>query len=281
MSGKVQITVLVENTAHDRDLLAEHGLAFWISLGRHSVLFDTGQRGILASNAYRLDVPLRTADAIVISHGHYDHTGGFADAIHPAQPAVVYIHPAAFEPKFARNDDGTAREIGIPAHCEKAVRQRAETLVKTESPTAVADGLTVTGPIPRRTALEDTGGPFFLDRQCREPDPLVDDQAIFFEAAEGTVVILGCAHAGVINTLQYIQELTNGKPVHAVLGGMHLLQASPDRLSWTIEEFRKLGIERLYPAHCTGMAATVALWNAFPGKCFPCHVGTTVEFETA
>ena len=94
-------------------------------------------------------------------------------------------------------------------------------------------------------------------------------------------MILGCAHAGVINTLRYIQKLTDGKTIHAVLGGMHLLEASPERLRWTIDEFQRLGIGRLYPAHCTGIAATVALWNAFPGKCFACNVGTTMEFKTA
>jgi 7,8-dihydropterin-6-yl-methyl-4-(beta-D-ribofuranosyl)aminobenzene 5'-phosphate synthase len=129
------------------------------------------------------------------------------------------------------------------------------------------------------TDFEDTGGSFFLDHACQQPDPLTDDQAIYFDTTQGTVVVLGCAHAGVINTLYYVRQLTHDRPVHAVLGGMHLINASSERLQWTIEQLRKLGVERLGPAHCTGTAAVAALWNAFPGQCFDCHAGTRLEFE--
>jgi 7,8-dihydropterin-6-yl-methyl-4-(beta-D-ribofuranosyl)aminobenzene 5'-phosphate synthase len=143
----------------------------------------------------------------------------------------------------------------------------------------VLNGLTVTGTVPRNTDFEDTGGPFFLDAACTRPDPLVDDQAVFFESREGLVVLLGCAHSGVVNTLHYISELTGGKPIHAVLGGMHLVQASPQRLERTIESLRTWHTPLLAPGHCTGMAATAALWNAFPGRCATCHVGTRFEFD--
>lgn len=128
--------------------------------------------------------------------------------------------------------------------------------------------------------FEDIGGPFFLDRDCGKPDPMSDDQSLFFETNEGTVVLLGCAHSGVINTLRHVRTLTEDRPIHAVLGGMHLVRASSERLSRTIEAFRRLGVERLGPAHCTGAAAIVALWNAFPGQVLPCHVGSRFEFES-
>jgi 7,8-dihydropterin-6-yl-methyl-4-(beta-D-ribofuranosyl)aminobenzene 5'-phosphate synthase len=127
--------------------------------------------------------------------------------------------------------------------------------------------------------FEDTGGPFYLDAQCQRPDPLVDDQALFFETPQGTVVLLGCAHAGVINTLRYVLALTDNRPLHAVLGGMHLVHASTERVSRTIEEFKWLGVEMLGPAHCTGRSAVAALSSAFPGQILACNVGSQFEFE--
>ena len=137
----------------------------------------------------------------------------------------------------------------------------------------------VTGPVPRVTDFEDTDDPFFLDPHCQHPDPLMDDQALFFDSPEGTVIVLGCAHAGVINTLQYVRQLTGNRPVHALIGGMHLLRASKERLSRTIEELRVCDVRVIAPAHCTGIPATVELWNAFPGRCVPCRVGDRFEFD--
>ena len=279
MTELMRIVTLVENTAGAPGLLGEHGLAFWLEIGSRHVLFDTGQGTVLVHNVKELGVDLEQTDAIVLSHGHYDHTGGLREVLHIAPHAKVYIHPAAFLPKYARNKDGTGRRIGMPALDEDKVRRRADALILTKKSTGIFDGLFVTGEIPRVTEYEDTGGPFFSDEQCSRLDPLADDQALFFECRQGTVVILGCAHAGVINTLRYVRELTEGKPIHAVTGGMHLVAASNGRLNRTIDAFRQLDVDRLGPAHCTGIAATTKLLSGFPGKCYVCTVGTSVEFE--
>ncbi len=276
---KVRLTVIVENTAEGPGMLAEHGLAYWIEFGQQTVLFDSGQGVVLAGNAYKLELPLYEADAVVLSHGHYDHTGGLSEALRDNQRCAVFAHPAVLTARYAKGKNGAVKEIGIPYSAERAMRQRFDLWVKTEKPTTIVEGLTATGPIPRVTNFEDTGGPFFLDRDFRQPDPIVDDQALFFETDGGTIVLLGCAHAGVINTLRYVRTLTDHRPIHAVLGGMHLVDASPQRLSRTIEEFRRLEVKCLGPAHCTGGAAVAALWNAFPGRCIPCHVGSRFEFE--
>ena len=140
-------------------------------------------------------------------------------------------------------------------------------------------GLHVTGPIPRITTFEDVGGPFFLDAAGAQPDPLVDDQALFFTVPEGVVVLLGCADAGVINTLHYIHKLTRGAPVHAVIGGMHLLNAPAARLAATIAALREFGVRCVAPCHCTGGAATDLLRSHFPGPCQDFGVGSRLVFD--
>jgi 7,8-dihydropterin-6-yl-methyl-4-(beta-D-ribofuranosyl)aminobenzene 5'-phosphate synthase len=277
--AKTRITVLVENTARGPGLLAEHGLAYWIEYNDHRVLLDSGQGGVLMSNAYKLGIRLTQIDALVLSHGHYDHTGGVAEALKTSQSVAVYAHPAAFAEKFIRNNDGTAREIGMPYLSDKAVRDSRNRLIATTQPTMVFDGLTATGPVPRLTDFEDTGGPFFLDEACTRPDPLEDDQSVFFDTTKGTVVLLGCAHSGVINTLHYIRQLTENRPICTVIGGMHLVGASQRQIERTTEEFQRIGVGRLAPAHCTGMPATVALWTAFPGQCQTCGIGSVFDFE--
>jgi len=282
MKRFIKITVLVENSAGKRGLRAEHGLALAIELESRLVLFDTGQGMALEHNARLLEIPLASSDAVVLSHGHYDHTGGLGDVLRlAARRITVYAHPAAFQAKYARNTDDTVHDIGMPLLDETKVRERAKELVWTNRPTEICDGLFVTGEIPRATDFEDTGGSFFLDEQCLQPDPLVDDQAMFFEAVAGTVVLLGCAHAGVINTLRYIRQLTDNKPIHAVMGGMHLVNASPERLDRTVEALEQFEIDLLAPAHCTGIAATTRLWTALPGKCVSFAAGTTMEFEVS
>jgi 7,8-dihydropterin-6-yl-methyl-4-(beta-D-ribofuranosyl)aminobenzene 5'-phosphate synthase len=277
--AKTRITVVVENTAHGPMLLAEHGLAYWIEYDGRHVLLDSGQGGVLVNNAYRLEIALRQIDALILSHGHYDHTGGAAEALKTNRPVMVYANTAAFTRKYVRKNDGTARDIGIPYLSSKAIRDSRNRLISTEKPTSAFDRLTVTGPVPRLTDFEDTGGPFFLDEDCTKPDPLEDDQSVFFDTAEGVVVLLGCAHSGVINTLRYVSHLTGRRPIRAVIGGMHLIGASAERIKRTIDELRQIGCERIAPAHCTGMPATVALWNAFPGRCQLSPVGTVFEFQ--
>ncbi|HNU98490.1 MAG: MBL fold metallo-hydrolase [Verrucomicrobia bacterium] len=279
MNNTIAVTVLVENTARDRGLMGEHGLAYYVQAGGRTLLFDTGQTSLIIQNARRLGIELSGLDAVALSHGHYDHTGGLHAVLGIARDAELYTHPAACARRFARNPDGTTRDVGIGRESLDSIQARPERIHETTTATEVAQGVFLTGEIPRATDFEDVGGPFVLDRRGLEADPIVDDQALFFDTADGVAVLLGCAHAGIVNTLRHIRQLTGGRPIHSVLGGMHLLAAGPERMNRTVEALRGEKVRRLGPAHCTGMAATSRLWHEFPQACTVCAVGSRFTFE--
>jgi 7,8-dihydropterin-6-yl-methyl-4-(beta-D-ribofuranosyl)aminobenzene 5'-phosphate synthase len=213
MKETIVLTTLVENSVHARGLLAEHGLAFHLQAGPRSLLFDTGQSDLLLHNALKLRISVANAEAIVLSHGHNDHTGGLKAAHEAAPQARLFLHRAALSPKFAGNPDGTTRSIGMDEATAETIRRAANAVVWTRQPTEVLDGIFVTGEIPRQHTFEDTGGPFFRDADSAQPDPLLDDQALYFDTQKGLVVLLGCGHAGVVNTLEYIRHITGGRPI--------------------------------------------------------------------
>lgn len=274
----LRITVLVENTASGEGLIAEHGLSVWMETAQGRYLFDTGQGSALGHNTDRLGIPLERTDAVILSHGHYDHTGGLHRVLGVKDRPTIYAHPAAFEHKYARDIDGSSREIGMPPQAKDPARSTAD-IRWVRVPTKISNGLFITGPVPRGNDYEDTGGPFFADAGCLTPDELPDDQAVFLDTPVGIVVVLGCAHAGVINTLQYIKGLTGNSRIRAVMGGMHLLAAGRDRMDKTIAGLKDLAVQELFPAHCTGRDAVERLYREFPQRCFPFSSGTVLKLE--
>jgi 7,8-dihydropterin-6-yl-methyl-4-(beta-D-ribofuranosyl)aminobenzene 5'-phosphate synthase len=276
----ISITVLVENTARGAGILGEHGLAWWIDTGTHRVLFDTGQGMALTANAARLGIDLALADAIALSHGHFDHVGGLEAALAATPRAPLFLHPRAVEAKFTGTDPATARRISIPFVEAERFRRGARRVGATRDPSEVVPGVWTTGEVPRTNDFEDTGGPFFLDAALTRPDPLLDDQAVYLPTSGGVIVVCGCAHAGVVNTLTHIAKLTGGAPVRALFGGLHLENASPHRMDETVRALRACHPRQIGCGHCTGLAAIRRLWSEFPGDCTQIHAGRRLEFET-
>lgn len=275
----ISLTILVENSARAPGLLAEHGLAYWLEVGTKRVLFDTGQGMVLAHNAGRLGIDLAQADAIVLSHGHFDHVGGLEQALAAAPRAALWLHPRATEPKFSGPTAARgARRISLDFVEQEKFRAGPREVVSTLEAREVVPGLWATGQIPRTNSFEDTGGPFFLDAALAQPDPLLDDQALFFDSGDGLVVVLGCAHAGVVNTLRHVVALTGCPKIHTVVGGMHLENASPVRMAQTLAALPELGVQRLIPLHCTGLRAFAEFRAALGEKCLPGAAGTRLEF---
>lgn len=272
----IRITVLVENAAARPDLGTEHGLSYWIECGNSRILFDTGQSDLFARNAAALGIDIGTATAIVLSHGHYDHTGGLKEGLKRSPGTRVFLHPDALRPKYSRNKAGPSRPIGLTCMGEAELRASAR-VVETRLRCEVAPGLYVTGRIPRANNFEDTGGAFYTDAEGLQPDRLDDDQAMFFRSARGVVVVLGCAHAGVVNTIDHIRAAFQ-RSIYAVIGGMHLHAASDQRLQCTLEALQRHDIKLLAPAHCTGEHATQRLCARFAGRCRACHAGSQFEF---
>ena len=276
MNMDLCITTLVEDTTLDGGLLAEHGLSFWIEYGDKRILFDTGQSDILVRNAKILGINLNDVDAIVLSHGHYDHTGGLSTIPDIALKARIYLHPTATEPKFSRKTSG-AESIGMPYLAKKAVQKGH--VVWTAIPAQIFPGISVTGQVPRINNFEDVGGAFFVDENYKKPDELLDDQTVFIETDKGLVVVLGCAHSGVVNVLEYISNLTRRNKIYAVIGGMHLLNASEERIERTITAFRKYDVQKIGLAHCTGANAFQRFSDTFKERCFTCSAGMNISFE--
>jgi len=274
----LRITTLSENTAGIGDFLAEWGLSILIESGDKSILFDSGKSVSTVYNADSLEIDLAKVNKIVLSHGHYDHTGGLRNVLRRIGKEVqVIAHPDIWQAKYSQRKNEPERYIGIPFQRRELESFGARFNLVKES-VGIADNIITTGEVPMVTDFEQIDkGLLVKEDSGLQPDKLLDDQALVIKTDNGLVVILGCAHRGVINTLYHAQKLTGTEKIYAVIGGSHLMGVSEERLWQTIEIFRGLGIRRMGLCHCTDLPAASLLAQEFRGSFFFNKAGTVIE----
>jgi len=273
---EISITTLSENTAGRGGLLAEWGLSVLVETDGANILLDTGA-GISAShNAGIFGIDLSKVDKIVISHGHFDHTGGMQQVLRLMRKEVEIIaHPDMWAAKYARGRGDSKRYIGIPFQ-----RQELESLGArfnlTTKPTRITDNIMTTGEVPMVTEFEEIEPDRFFVKEDSgwQPDKLLDDQALIINTELGLVVLLGCGHHGIINTLYHAQQITGVKPVYMVMGGCHLVGASEERILLTIAALKELDVQKVGVSHCTGMPASVMMAQELGDRFFFNNAGT-------
>lgn len=270
---EIRITTLSENTAN-YGFLGEWGLSILIEGDGVRVLMDTGLSFTAVHNAGLMELDLATIDRIVLSHGHADHTGGLQDVLNLKGDVEVIAHPDIWTDKYTRRAPSTERNISIPFTREELEGLGARFNLTRES-VRITDHIMTTGEIPMSTDYEAIDSHLFVrDGDEIKPDPLADDLALIIDADFGLVVILGCAHRGMINTLHHARTLTGKEPVYAIIGGTHLIGASEERMERTIADLREMGIQRLGVSHCTGFPASTQLAQAFEDSFFINNAGT-------
>lgn len=254
----MRVTVLAENHSLRPDLIAEAGLALLIEDGEERMLFDTGRSDALLYNASRLGVDLATLSRVVLSHGHYDHSGGLPALSRllrerAAAPLPLLAHPEAFRAREARLGPITLRKLGSPLN--EADLQASFELQLHAGPHAFADRYVFLGQIPRQRHAEGRGTlGRLLDARGHRPDPVADDSALVCRSEQGLIIFSGCAHSGIRHIVDYAREVCAEPRVRAVIGGFHLRSANPWRVWQTRRYFQRLGAERLHACHCTGYA---------------------------
>jgi len=275
-----RLTTLCDNyvPAGGRGLLGEHGLAILIETPEEVILFDTGQGLGLVRNAQVLGKDLRRVRQVVLSHGHYDHSGGLGHLLAMRIPFALTAHPRCFERKFGRFPGRGDVEIGCPV-AREAVDKEVSGLRMSAAPVRVARCVTTTGEVPLGTDFESVDRVLLREDDGRRvADEVLDDLSLVLETPQGLVVLLGCAHRGVINNLRRACEVAGRDDIHAVIGGMHLSRASAKQMDKTLEELRRLNVRRLVPGHCTGPVALARMRSFFGEAVQVNQVGSVFEF---
>ncbi len=257
----------------------EHGLAFLIEAEAERMLLDTGQSGtVLLHNLELLDVDPATIDALAISHAHYDHTGGLPALLEHVRPGTpLYANPDLFRERLSRRE-GEPQAVGLPVTREALAAHLK--LCLNAAPQEILPRVWTTGEITERPEPEGSSGYHLM----REGDSLVadayrDDMALVLQTGERLVLLCGCCHAGLLNTLAHVERAFE-RPIAVISGGLHLTSATLDDLQHIADVLSGMpALQRVYPNHCTGEGAFVALTQILGSHAVrPCPAGTVLEF---
>jgi 7,8-dihydropterin-6-yl-methyl-4-(beta-D-ribofuranosyl)aminobenzene 5'-phosphate synthase len=256
--GAVKVVILSTMLADAG--IGEWGFAALVEADGHRVLFDTGARpDTVLHNARELKIDLAGVTDVVLSHNHGDHTGGLVTLrrehakANPAALSRAFVGRGIFFPRSG------GRWEGVPAW-KAAYEAEGGRFVELDQPRELFPGVWITGPVPRVHPERNWSGRGRIQTgQGEVEDNLPEDQAMVFDTGRGLVVLFGCGHAGVVNTLVHAQRAVREAPIHAVLGGLHLFEKDDAGLDWTGDRMRELGVANLMGAHCTGLEAVYRL----------------------
>lgn len=276
----MKISVVVDNAVPIKvrmPFLAEHGFSLLLEHENRRVLFDTGASSAVVSNLGLLGIHPSTVDMIVVSHGHYDHTGGLYSVLqHAGKKMPVYAHPLIFRPRYSTGE--RRHFVGIP-HTREQLTELGADWRFSDGPLELLPGLWVSGEIPRESGFESVDSKLvvFDAEGCDCQDDLPDDLSLFYSGPKGLVVIGGCTHSGLVNTVRRGLKLTGASRLAGWVGGTHLGPASAEQQDKTIGELESLAPDFIAANHCTGFSMMSRLHARFGGRFTPAFVSTTIE----
>lgn len=277
MINKLKITTLVDNNSLlGSSFWAEHGLSFLIEADGEKILFDTGQSAnVIAHNLDKLKEDLNDLKYVVLSHGHYDHTGGLEEIARRAENATVFAHPNVFDDKYGKKGI-FYKPIGMPYKKNKLKNSFEFHLNKHDS--EIIEGIRTTGQIPRATVFEYVPEMYYVKKnEGYIKDDIFDDQALILDTQKGIIVILGCAHSGVVNTLLRVKEITQKKEIWGLFGGTHLGAVKEEGLRPTTNILKKFKIQTIGLSHCSGANTFLYFSKVFGEKVFLNSAGSVIE----
>jgi len=274
---KVKITTLCENTAK-QGYLAEWGLSMLVEADGMMILMDTGSSFTALHNAEKMNLDLSNIDCVFLSHGDDDHTGGLLDVLKQKSDLKIIAHPDVWDQKYTlRDGESQIRFTGIPFTRQQLEAAGARFTLTSKS-VHIGANLITTGEIPMVTDYEKIEDNLLVKESGDfRPDGFADDGALIVNADYGLVIVAGCAHRGIINTIYHAQDITGKKDVYAVIGGIHLYRASEERIEKTIEALKLAGVQKIGVSHCTGFKAAARIAREFGDKFFLNNAGGSFE----